>query len=331
MSKTKSNLQRGVTLYSFQQEYYLGKMTLEDCVAKSAEFGAYGIEILSEQMLPGFPNYSDAVYEKWHALMQKYGTTPTCHDMFYDSKRFKGQLMPDAEAVESLKIDLQHAARLGCRCIRVIVTTPINVVEQCIEFAEKVGVRMLLEIHSPFHFDHEHIQKHFAVYERSGSSYVGFMPDMGIFVERFPRVISDRFLRDGATPAHVERILHTYDERGDLHKLPDVIEAGGGNAKDIGLAKMAGHFVYSDPRRLLDFMPWIHHVHGKFYDMTQECIEPSIPYERVVPVLVEGGFDGFISAEYEGQRHIQDAFEVDSVEQVRRYQEMLKALTATAQ
>jgi sugar phosphate isomerase/epimerase len=331
MAGAKSNLQRGVTLYSFQQEYYLGQMSLEDCVAKSAEFGAYGIEILSEQMLPGFPNYSDAVYDQWHELMRKYGTTPTCHDMFYDSKRFKGQIMPDEEAIESLKIDLKHASRLGCRCIRVIVTTPPQVVASCIEFAEEVGVRMLLEIHSPFHFDHEHIQKHFAVYERSGSTYVGFMPDMGIFVERFPRVISDRFLRDGATPSQVDRILQTYDDGGDLHKLPELIEAQGGNAKDIGLARMAGHFVYSDPRRLLDFMPWIHHVHGKFYDMTADCIEPSIPYDKVIPVLAEGGYDGFISAEYEGQRHIQDAFDVDSVEQVRRYQVMLKSLIAKVQ
>jgi hypothetical protein len=35
-------------------------------------------------------------------------------------------------------------------------------------------------------------------------------------------------------------------------------------------------------------------------------------------VLVDGGFDGYLSSEYEGNRHIQDAFPVDSVEQVRR-------------
>ena len=44
----------------------------------------------------------------------------------------------------------------------------------------------------------------------------------------------------------------------------------------------------------------------------------SIPYDRIVPVLIEGGFDGYLSSEYEGNRHIQDAYPVDSVEQVRR-------------
>jgi hypothetical protein len=43
-------------------------------------------------------------------------------------------------------------------------------------------------------------------------------------------------------------------------------------------------------------------------------------------VLIEGGYDGHLSSEYEGQRHIEDAFEVDGREQVRRQQEMFKRL-----
>ena len=43
-------------------------------------------------------------------------------------------------------------------------------------------------------------------------------------------------------------------------------------------------------------------------------------------MLVEGGYDGYINSEYEGQRWIQDAFEVDSTEQLRRHHVMLKRL-----
>jgi sugar phosphate isomerase/epimerase len=331
MTTAKSDIKRGVSLYSFQQEYYLGQMTLEQCIAKCAELGANGIEIVSEMMLPGFPKYGPEVYSQWHGMMERYGTTPTCHDMFYDSKRFKGQLMSDDEAVESLSIDLRHAKKLGCFCIRVLVLTPIAVMERCIPLAEVLGVKMLLEIHSPWHLDHEFIQKHFEMYKRSGSKFVGFMPDMGIFVKSFPRVITDRYLRDGATPHLVERILAGSDNHDDLSALPGEIESRGGTAKDIALARMAGHYVYSNPRRMLDFMPWIGHIHGKFYDMTAECIEPSIPYEDVLPVLAEGGYQGYISAEYEGQRHIQDVFEVDSVGQVERFQIMLSKLIAQVQ
>ena len=41
------DIKRGVSLYSFQEEYFLRKMTLEDCIAKAASFGAYGIEIIT--------------------------------------------------------------------------------------------------------------------------------------------------------------------------------------------------------------------------------------------------------------------------------------------
>ena len=63
-------------------------------------------------------------------------------------------------------------------------------------------------------------------------------------------------------------------------------------------------------------------LHAKFYEMTDEGNEYSIPYEEILPILAEGGFSGYLSSEYEGQRHIQDAFDVDSVEQVRRQQDL---------
>jgi hypothetical protein len=45
-------------------------------------------------------------------------------------------------------------------------------------------------------------------------------------------------------------------------------------------------------------------------------------------VLKKGGFNGYIASEYEGNRHIQDIYEVDSVEQVRRHQVMLEKMIA---
>jgi hypothetical protein len=87
-----NDIKRGVSLYSFQEEYYLRKMSLEDCIAQCAEFGAYGIETIAEQMMPGFPALSDDFYEQWHGWMKKYKTVPTCHDMFLDTKRVKGRV-----------------------------------------------------------------------------------------------------------------------------------------------------------------------------------------------------------------------------------------------
>ncbi|MEG8046709.1 hypothetical protein QP175_11150 [Sphingomonas aerolata] len=49
-------IKRGVSLYSFQNETFLGKMTLEDCIRTCAEMGATGIEVIGEQTFWGGPN-----------------------------------------------------------------------------------------------------------------------------------------------------------------------------------------------------------------------------------------------------------------------------------
>jgi sugar phosphate isomerase/epimerase len=326
-----SEIKRGVSLYSFQEEYYLRKMSLEDCIAASAGFGAFGIESIAEQMMPGFPALSDEFYEQWRAWMLEYGTTPTCHDMFLDTKRHKGRLLDDDEMVASVVRDIEHASKLGCSSIRILVITPPHIMELAAPYAEEAGVKLLLEIHSPWTFTTDWIVQHIDVMRRTKSGILGLMPDLGIFVERFPQVIIDRFLRDGAHPELVKAIVETYDGQGDVKGLPAWVEAHGGNQQDIGLARTVGHYVNENPRKMLEYMPLIHHVHGKFYEMTEECNEPSIPYEEIIRVLHQGGFSGYISSEYEGNRHIQDAFEVDSIEQVRRHQVMLKRLIEQVQ
>ncbi len=319
-------IKRGVSLYSFQEEYFLRKMTLEDCIAACAKMGANGIETIAEQMMPGFPHLSDAFYDQWHGWMDKYGVTPTCHDMFLDIKKFKGRLMTDEEMLESVIRDLKHANRLGCTVIRVIVNTPPHIMEKSAPYAEQYNVRMGIEIHAPYHFDHEWIQRHFEVMERVGSPYLGFVPDMGHIEKRYPRVRSDRYIRRGANPEIIKYISAAHERHEDLEKLTEDVKGMGGKELELAMVGDLKHMVFADPRRMLDYMPRIFHIHAKFYEMLPEYTEYSIPYEEIIPVLIEGGYQGYLSSEYEGNRHIQDAFEVDSVEQVRRQQEMFKRL-----
>ncbi|MCO1368646.1 sugar phosphate isomerase/epimerase [Burkholderia multivorans] len=76
-------------------------------------------------------------------------------------------------------------------------------------------------------------------------------------------------------------------------------------------------------------------VHGKFYNMSPvpgkegQFQDIAIDYESAISALKDGGFDGYINSEYEGQRYYQDRGREDmmsEVEQVRRHQEMLGRL-----
>jgi hypothetical protein len=230
------------------------------------------------------------------------------------------------EMTESVRRDLDIAKRMGAGNVRAIINTPPEVMEACASYAEKLGLKLLLEVHAPFHYEHPWVIRHLEVMHRLQSPALGFMPDMGTFVERFPRVMSDRALRDGARPHFVELAVETYNSRGDVHGLMDTFNYMGANPVEQGIARLATFLTWNDPRVMLEHMPLIHHIQAKFYEMTDEGVEYSIPYNKIIPVLIEGGYNGYLSSEYEGNRHIQDIFEVDSVEQVRRQHRMFERL-----
>jgi sugar phosphate isomerase/epimerase len=321
-----SDIKRGVSLYSFQEEYFLGKMTLEDCIAKAASFGANGIEIIGEQMVPGFPKLTDAFVDQWFGWMDKYGTTPVCHDMFLDFKKYKGRRLTQDEQLQSIIRDLQFANKLGCKVMRIIVSTTPELMELAAPYAEKYDVKMGIEVHSPWHIDNAWMKRHYETMEKVGSPYLGFIPDMGTYTKKLPRVMVDNLLRKGASEKIAAYVTEAYENGVMAEYIVGEVRSSTNNPIDIMLAEQARHNSYTNPRQLLPYMNRIFHIHGKFYEMLDDETEYSIPYKEVIAVLKEGGFNGYISSEYEGNRHIQDAFEVDSVEQVRRQQAMFKKI-----
>lgn len=323
------DIRRGVSLYSFQEDYYEGRRDLEGCVAAAAECGAVGIETLAEQMMPGFPNLSDDFYETFAGWMTKYGTVSVAHDLFLDTKKFQGRMMSHEEMVDSLRRDITHASKLKASSIRVIVNTPPEVVEAAAPFAREAGIMLGVEIHSPFSFEHEWIKRHLDVADRVGNDVVGCVPDLGIFVRTFPRIISERSIRDGADEQVVNRCVRNYDDGGDTQAFFDEVEASGANPQTVSFARMVTHYINSDPKVLTDNVEVIAHVHAKFYEMLDNGDEYSIPYDEVIRALKLGGYQGYMNSEYEGNRHIQDAFPVDSFGQVLKHQNMMKRLIET--
>jgi sugar phosphate isomerase/epimerase len=326
MTNQPTRIKRGISLYSFQEEYFLRTMTLEQCIAKASELGALGIESLAEQMMPGFPHLSDQFYDQWHGWMAQYGTVSVCHDMFLDTKRYKHRLLTEQECIDSIVRDLKHANRIGATVMRVLVFVDPELLAKCIPYAEQYNVKMAVEVHAPWSFDHPWMMRYMDMIERTKTRHIGFIPDCGIFTKRLPRVVRDKALRSGATESILDYVSQAY-ESGILAEYV-IFEARkmGGNAVDMGYAESCRHNVWSHPKRLLEFMPYIFHIHAKFYEMQDDGTEYSIPYDQIIAVLQRGSYDGYLSSEYEGNRHIQDAFPVDSVEQVRRQHAMFQRL-----
>jgi sugar phosphate isomerase/epimerase len=319
-------MKRGVSLYSYQEEFFLQKMSLEDCIAAVAKTGATGIEIIGEQSVWGFPKLTDAFVDQWFGWMDKYGTSPVCHDMFLDTKKFKNRRLTEDEQLESIIRDLKFANRLGCKVMRIIVSTTPELMRLAAPFAEKYDVKMGIEVHSPWHINNAWMTKHYEVMEETGSSHLGFIPDMGIFTQKLPRVMIDKMIRQGADEKIADFVCKQYEAGVMQEYIIAEVRQMTDKPIDIALAEQTRHNVYCNPRSLLPFMDRIFHIHAKFYEMQEDYTEYSIPYPEIIEVLKEGNYQGYLSSEYEGNRHIQDIMEVDSVEQVRRQQEMFRRM-----
>ena len=321
-------IKRGVSLYSYQNETFLGKMTLEDCVRTSVELGAHGIEIVGEQTFWGWPEMGvdEAAVADWHRVIKKYNAVPVSHDFMVDYKRYKDRPMSFEEQVASVKKDIDFGARLGMKYIRSLVSIAPEVLVASAPYAEEKGIKILLEVHAPLHFDHPWIIRHAEAFEKSGSDALGFLPDMGMFVFRYPRVWKERFIRNGCPRNIADYIEKAYEDRVLSEYVILNVQLMGGTGAAIAMAEVMRHNAAFEPKRMLDYMHRIHNIHGKFYEMVDDMHEFSIPYDEIVRVLKKGGYTGYICSEYEGNRWVEDVEEVQSVEQVRRQQRMLATL-----
>lgn len=326
-----SKIQRGVSLYSFQEEMFLGQMSVEDCIAFGASIGATGIEILPEQNMPAFPHIDDAEVARWHEMLARHGAHFTCYDMFLDTKLRKGELISDAEQVESIRRDLVLCNRLGIRNMRVLVFVRPDILVQCVPYAEELDVHMGVEVHAPWHLEHAWILRTIEEADRLGTKHLGILPDMGIFMKHYPPEFRARFERQGARPEVTQFIVDQHEQKIMCeYTIYEVAVKMGGNKAEIAMAETLRHAPYANPRRIGDYAPYFRHIQAKFYGMSEDCTDPTIAYDEVIPELVKCGWEGTLSSEYEGNRWIQDVSPVDSREQVRRQHVMFERLIAKA-
>ena len=177
-----STIKRGVSLYSYQEEYFLRKMKLEDCIKAVSDMGATGVEIIPEQMINEYPNLSDEFLEKWFGWMEKYNVIPTCADAFSEALLFKNRVLSDDELVDLMERDLKVASQLGCFVIRTLCTTPMRIIERSLPIAEKYGVKIGIEIHAPLDLDSSWFDPYQKLIDKCGSKWFGIIPDMGVFL-----------------------------------------------------------------------------------------------------------------------------------------------------
>ncbi len=347
-----SDIKRSVSLYSLQDSYYDGKLDLEGCLREVAKTGATGVELLAEQMIKQFPNpiYTQEFQETWKGWLKKYNLVPTAYDAFLENHIFDNRMLSIGEQVEMMCRDLKLASILGFKCIRTLVSTPIEVIEKSLDYAEQVNVIIGLEVHAPFSLNSTWAEGYLERLAKPGSKYkyFAFIPDTGIFCKRIPDVLAEKCRKHGAKEECIKVVDDAYAERVEKgftkieysldlgaanmayrnangeSKLREKLESMGAGPGDFEYLGSSYTYSWSDPQDLIDNIDRICHTHAKFYHMHDDYTETAVAIPEVVAAYKKAGYTGYLSSEYEGGEHIRAFEEVPDVEQVARHQEALR-------
>ena len=346
-------IRRGVSLYSYQQSQFFKQLDWKAQVREVRQgLGTDGIEIINQQLIPHYPFPSKEFLYDWRSYLARYEMTPVTMDVYLDVHQFRDHVMTHREAAEHLKNDIRLAAEMGFQNVRVLVLEPIDAIEMALPTAEKYGVRIGKESHAPWPIKPGHyekitkgmgaginfnaVQEIIDLRERTGSPFVGLVPDFGIFQHSPSQVSIDYIRRHAGRQDAVDFILEESQNYGHDELIDVVDEKFPGHGLPINaIDRLSLKKSCCAPEDIIDVIPYIVSIHGKFYNMTEipgqpGCYEDkAIDYATPIKYLKEHGFSGYINSEYEGQRDQQDMGVeglADEVEQVRRHHEMLRRL-----
>ncbi len=331
-------IKRGVSLYSYQQEQFFKRMNLHDQIREVREtLKTDGIEIIDQQAIRDYPNPSDEWLDMWHSAMAEYNMKAVTMDIYMDVLQYRDHVMLYDECAERLKGDIRLAKKLGFQNVRCLSAVPLEVMKMALPVAEEEGVRIGKEIHACNLLDGPLVTELVDYAERRQTDFIGLVPDMGIFQYRPSMPTMNYDVRHGMNPDIIPLAFEAFEQHMPVEdcvayitgKLPGV------ERKDLRFLRELDMYNHQKVELLRDLVPHIVSIHGKIWEMTEIPGEPghyedaSIDYVNPFRYLKEGGYEGYVDTEYEGQRHKQDrgmAYLADEVEEVRRHHEMMARL-----
>jgi len=333
----------GVSTYSYQYTYENGLMDLEAELQhmKSLPGNVDGLELLADRTaeIPQtsyIGTISPKDMEKLPELLAKYDIKPICYDSCLTHPGFKLAKVevihnPSKDNYDSqmanFKNEIDFMKKYGFTVMRAPTFFGIyeEVMRDCMVYAAERGIRLSMEVHAPLFADGEIVTRWLEIADKACPGAASITPDFGIYTlgVHIPALRWDT--KNGADPKVLDAICAAFASDGDVMK---VLADNGLEASDpryFNTMRIARRRTADDPEKLRPLAKYIDHVHAKFYHVDENYMENGIDFVNPLRVLKEIGFDGYLSAEFEGQRYTMPE-EQDEPEQVRRMMVMCQKL-----
>lgn len=312
MKQLNQKIELGVSLYSLTSEFVKEKMDLENCLKTVSEMGFKGIEIVAAQMVPEYPNPSDRWLFEFRDLLTKYDLTPVCYSAYIDNGLRTERDLNRDEIIQFTYNDMLYAKKAGFQMVRTQHSISPEILEEMVPACEKLDIMLTVEMHHPHHPKVDVWEKYIELMNKY--EHLGVVPDFSIFQHKPHRLLVERLVRAGFREYKLNRVLE-YHEKG----IPSENAIG-----ELALTAEEAQFTQElyekfNPTPLEDLktlIPVTPYIHGKFYILDNDEFDPCIPYDKILPMILQLGYKGYIAAEYEGHHF---DMSVDIKQQLRNY------------
>jgi sugar phosphate isomerase/epimerase len=310
MTTTAEGLpQLGITLFSLTLEMRKPGYSLEEMIRKVAELDlGPGLELVGFQSIRDWPHVSDEFVREFRGLVEECGLTPTAMSMNLDLARRPDRWMSEEEGLAYLEAQMEAAKKLGFPIGKSAIMSTRGFVEGLARLTERLDMKFGVEVHSPESVDSPHVAELRELFDAVDSPHLGFVPDFSSSMHDVPPSLVRAHRESGMPQELIDLVTEVWHSDSSMPekfgRFAREAEALGASPGDRGKLNMVLTMHGSmDPRRWEELMPRVVHVHGKFYGIDEDGNEPSIDHETIMDVLVQAGYTGFISSEWEGHAY----------------------------
>jgi sugar phosphate isomerase/epimerase len=238
--------------------------------------------------------------------------------------------MTSDELIDYASRQITSAEKLGFPVLRIQTFAKPDILEKLIPIAEKAKVHLASELHSPLTIENPQVVELLEFYKKIQSPVLGFIPDFSSTMKAVPELFWNHLIRLGAPLELINFTKELWNLNEDpkekfekLHEKCKELNASPSVSGQINMVlTMFGHMNVEGWKEIL---PFVKHIHGKFYQVNSGGIEPSIPYQEIFSLLKEEKYSGTISAEWEGQAFTEEPI---GFEQVLAWRSMCNNLIA---
>jgi hypothetical protein len=230
--------------------------------------------VIGFQSFRGFPRISPELERRFLRLVDEHGWALACLDGNVDVAVRSDRLLDEDEIVDYLRAQLETAGRLGFPVLRLQNMATPAVMERLLPTAERLDVKLGMEIHAPETVRSPWVLALRELYDRLDSPYLGFIPDFGASTRAISPSVFDAFRAKGVSDELLDAIAARWDELGErqfeaheeIGNFIGLAHQYGAGDHAVNLAVFAvGIHGHQDPHAWREILPRVVHVHAKFF------------------------------------------------------------------